>query len=303
MLTRRFKLIYLSGGTSKKCEFDFSKRLFLLSFVAFTTAFFLLSVVVGGLLFNRHSAGQIASLEFKNSALDAKLNQADDRFEELQGKVELLAQNGNDLRLYTNLPVLDPEIQQMGIGGSLPYHESINTGAEGLLAKIEQLDRQINLQENSLQQVREEIEEQAEYLRTVPSIRPTNIGAFSSLYGRRRDPFTGQWEPHMGVDICAPTGTPVYCTADGTVLHTSRQPGFGKVLVVDHGNGYRTLYAHLHRFRSVKGQKVERGELIAELGNTGRSTGPHLHYEVLKDKRYQNPLDYMFDGYAMARLP
>lgn len=303
MLSRHFKLIFLPGGTSKKHEFNFSRRLFLLCVGAFALASLLISIAVGQLMYNWYSARHISGLHYKNSRLTAQLSVANDRFEQLQQRVERLTQEGSDLRTYANLPVLDPETQQMGIGGSLPYQETVSTGAEVLLTKIEQLDRQISLQENSLARVHEEIDRRAEYLRSVPSIRPANAGVFSSRYGRRRDPFTGQWEPHMGIDISARRGTPVYATADGKVIHVKREPGFGRTLVIDHGNGYKTLYAHLHSFLVTRGQRVKRGDVIAEIGNSGRSTGPHLHYEVICNKQHQNPLDYMFDGYAMARLP
>lgn len=303
MLSRQFKLIFLPGGTSKKHEFNFSRRLFLLCVGAFALASLLISIAVGQLMYNWYSARYISSLQYKNSELISQLATADEQVEQLEQRVERLAQQGSDLRTYADLPDLDPETQQMGIGGSLPYQETVSTGAEVLLAKIEQLDRQISLQENSLSQVHEKIDRRAEYLRSVPSIRPANTGSFSSLYGRRRDPFTGQWEPHMGIDISARTGTPVYATADGRVIHVKREPGFGKTLVLDHGNGYKTLYAHLHSFLVTRGQRVKRGDVIAEIGNSGRSTGPHLHYEVIHNKQHQNPLDYMFEGFAMARLP
>jgi murein DD-endopeptidase MepM/ murein hydrolase activator NlpD len=191
----------------------------------------------------------------------------------------------------------------MGIGGALPYQEEVEFGAEELLTRLEKLDRQVSLQEKSLLEVRDEIEQQADFLRCVPSIRPLVGGSISSLFGRRRDPFTGQWEPHMGLDIVAPTGTPIYATADGKVILARREPAYGKTVVIDHGNGYKTRYAHMHRFYVTKGQKIQRGDPIGEVGNTGRSSGPHLHYEVMVNNQHQDPLDFMFDGFAMARLP
>ena len=303
MLTRRFKLIYLPGGTSKKHEFNFSRRLFLLCAGAFALAFLLLSVAGGCFLYGFYSARHLSALNLKNSELGSQLEIANGRMTQLSQRVDHLAQSGSNLRANAHLPLLDPETLQMGIGGSLPYQGPISTGAEELLARIEQLDRQISLQENSLVQVRDEVERHTEYLCSVPSIRPANGGSFSSLFGRRRDPFTGRWEPHMGLDINAPTGTPVYAAADGKVIHILREPAYGKVVIIDHGHGYKTLYAHLHRYYVSKGQKVKRGDPVAEIGNTGRSTGPHLHYEVIHNKQHVDPLDFMFDGYAMAKLP
>lgn len=303
MLPHRFKIIFLPGGSSKKNEFNFTRKLFILCVGAFALAFLLLAFTTGGILYGLYSARQLSALDYKNSELENQLALTSEKMDLLNHRVQNLAESGNDLRANAHLPLLDSGTLQMGIGGALPYQENIKTGAEELLAMLEQLDRQISLQENSLLQVRDKLATQEKYLRSVPSIKPVGIGAISSLFGRRRDPFTGQWEPHLGVDFCAPTGTPIYSTADGKIVNTSRQPGFGKALVIDHGNGYRTLYAHMHKFYVKKGQTVKRGDPIGEIGNTGRSTGPHLHYEVIKDNNHQDPLDFMFDGYAMARLP
>ncbi len=303
MLTRRFKIIFLPGGTSKKHEFNFSRRLFILCVSTFALAFLLIAFTTGAFMHGWYSARQISAFDFKNSELEAQLDIANEKMVIIDQRVQYLSKLGSDLRANAHLPLLDPGTLQMGIGGTLPYQETVRTGAEELLVTLEQLDRQISLQENSLAQVHDQFEAQGEYLRSVPSIRPVSGGAISSLFGRRRDPFTGQWEPHSGLDFRAPIGTPVYSTAEGKVINTSRQPGFGKVLIIDHGNGYRTLYAHLHRFYVKKGQEIKRGDPIGEVGNTGRSTGSHLHYEVIKDKKHRDPLDYMFDGYAMARIP
>ncbi len=303
MLAQRFKLIFLPAGTSKKREFNFSRRLFYLCVGAFAFAFLLLSITTGFVLYETYSTHQLSSLNFRSEELNSQLRTANSKLEQLQGRVDVLALNGDDLRYSANLPLFDPGVQQMGIGGSLPYSESANVGAETLLAKIDEIDRQISLQEKSLIEISNQLEEQSQYLMSVPSIRPVVSGSISSLFGRRRDPFTGQWVPHMGLDFNAQTGTPVYAAADGKVIHIRREPAYGKTIVIDHGNGYKTRYAHLHRYYVSKGQKVKRNDPIGEVGNTGRSTGSHLHYEVIHNKQHLNPLDFMFDGYAMARMP
>ena len=303
MLTRKFKLIFLPGGTSRKHEFNFTDRQFVVCIGAFALAFLLLSLSTGVVMYKVYSARKVSALNLKNSELDEQLALANARVEQLSHKVANIAENGSKLRAHAHLPLIDPEIQQMGIGGTLPYQESIRTGASVLLTRLEELDRQINLQENSLKQIGNQLTQQAEYLKSVPSVRPVDGCAISSLFGRRRDPFTGRWEPHMGLDFRGLTGTPVYATADGKVIHIRREPAYGKVIIINHGNGYKTLYAHLHSYYVKRGQRIKRGDPIGELGNTGRSTGPHLHYEVIKDKQHYDPLDYMFDGYSMARLP
>ena len=116
----------------------------------------------------------------------------------------------------------------------------------------------------------------------------------ASGYGYRRDPIYGTGRFHEGLDFAADTGTPVYATADGKVVHADWQSGYGNLLEIDHGYGYVTRYAHLSKFKVKEGDEVKRGDLIAETGNTGKSTGPHLHYEVRYRNSPQNPINYYF---------
>jgi murein DD-endopeptidase MepM/ murein hydrolase activator NlpD len=133
---------------------------------------------------------------------------------------------------------------------------------------------------------------------SMPSIRPCDIGWLSSRYGKRRDPFTGRQAFHRGIDFSLPVGTPVRVTAAGTVIVVEKQRGLGRVVKVDHGNGLVTVYAHLQEAAVSVGQDVARGDVIARSGNSGRSTAPHLHYEVRVAGRSVNPLTYILDTYA-----
>jgi murein DD-endopeptidase MepM/ murein hydrolase activator NlpD len=107
------------------------------------------------------------------------------------------------------------------------------------------------------------------------------------------DPFSGEGALHRGVDITAPTGTPVRAAADGVVLHANVMSGYGKLVIVDHGNGFETYYAHLSRFAVVAGQEIRQGELVGAVGSTGRVTAPHLHYEVRRYGNPQNPAHFL----------
>jgi murein DD-endopeptidase MepM/ murein hydrolase activator NlpD len=136
-----------------------------------------------------------------------------------------------------------------------------------------------------------------EYSRTwqknvVPSLWPVN-GALLSRFGERTDPFSGEGAIHSGVDISAPTGTPIHATADGVVVRAEYFAGYGKLVVIDHGNGMSTRYGHLSRFDVVPGQEVRRGDVIAFSGATGRVTAPHLHYEIRMGGAAINPHPYL----------
>lgn len=122
-------------------------------------------------------------------------------------------------------------------------------------------------------------------------------GRLLSSFGQRNDPFSGEGAYHAGVDIAAPSGTPVQATASGTVTQLGGINGYGKLVIVDHGNGYETYYAHLSQIDVIEGQQIRRGETIGEVGSTGRATGPHLHYEVRLNNVPVNP--YRF----LARTP
>ena len=123
-----------------------------------------------------------------------------------------------------------------------------------------------------------------------------NSYRLSSPFGYRRDPFNGGSRLHSGVDMAAPTGTPIYSTGDGVVSFAGRQSGYGLIIVIEHAFGFETRYAHLSRIRVTEGQRVSRGDLIGDMGSTGRSTGPHLHYEVRTGDTPQNPMNYITAG-------
>jgi murein DD-endopeptidase MepM/ murein hydrolase activator NlpD len=137
---------------------------------------------------------------------------------------------------------------------------------------------------------------------TVPSLWPVN-GRILSRFGDRQDPFSGEGAFHTGVDISATTGTPVHAAADGIVYMAEYEgPGYGKMVTIDHGNGIRTWYAHLSAFDVIAGQEVRRGQVIARSGNTGRTTSPHLHFEVRMGGSAVNPYPYLTKSVMLQQV-
>lgn len=130
------------------------------------------------------------------------------------------------------------------------------------------------------------------HMNTRPSIWPVD-GVLMSSYGERTDPFSGEGAYHAGVDISAPMGTPAHATADGIVIFADRSNGYGRLVIVDHGNGYETFYAHLSRFDVIAGQEIRLGETVGAVGASGRVTAPHLHYEVRVRKAPVNPYRFL----------
>jgi murein DD-endopeptidase MepM/ murein hydrolase activator NlpD len=153
---------------------------------------------------------------------------------------------------------------------------------------LEQLRTDARMEEVRQQDLISAINARRDLLAATPSIWPTK-GWISSSFGYRTSPFTGRREFHKGLDISGPIGTPVYAPANGTVTFSGTDGGYGICIVLNHGNGITTRYAHMHRTSVKVGQTVTRGELIGLMGNTGRSTGPHLHYEVRLNGVFVNP--------------
>lgn len=163
--------------------------------------------------------------------------------------------------------------------------------------KLDLLDRQLYTQIKSFDELQQLAVNNKERISHIPAIQPIsseNMKQMASGYGYRRDPIYGTSRFHEGLDFAADTGTPVYATADGRVVHAGWQSGYGNLVEVDHGYGYITRYAHLSRCDVTEGQTVSRGDKIAEVGNTGKSTGSHLHYEVRLNGAPQNPINYYF---------
>lgn len=163
--------------------------------------------------------------------------------------------------------------------------------------KLDLLDQMLYTQSKSYDFIAGEVMSNSDRTAHIPAIQPISekyLRAMASGYGYRRDPIYGTTKFHEGMDFSSPIGTPVYATGDGTVTHGSWKSQYGNLIEIDHGYNYTTRYAHLSQILVKPGQKVKRGDLIGKVGNTGKSTGPHLHYEVRFRGQPQNPVNYYF---------
>ncbi|WP_438970170.1 M23 family metallopeptidase [Methylophaga sp.] len=171
---------------------------------------------------------------------------------------------------------------------------------EGMILSSDALDRGIEQLSLDLESQGDTLAALEEYLITkdsiasgIPDGKPVEGGWVSSFYGYRVDPFNGKKTFHEGLDIAAKSGTPVNSVADGIVSWVGSRGGYGGLVEVDHGNGYVTRYAHNKTIKVKKGERVSKGEVLALIGSTGRSTGPHLHFEVLRDGQHINPYNFL----------
>lgn len=170
--------------------------------------------------------------------------------------------------------------------------------------KLDQITSQIYMQSKSFDEVFKLAKGKEKMLASIPAIQPvknTQLRAISSYFGYRTDPFYKVIKLHQGVDFSAPSGTPIFATGDGVVTVAGRDKGgYGNQVMINHGFSYQTMYAHLSKIKARRGERVKRGEVIGYVGNTGKSTSPHLHYEVHKSGKPINPINFFFNDLTPA---
>jgi len=199
------------------------------------------------------------------------------------------------LRIISGFKDASPHLRVPGNGnGYSSFQNGITEQDDSFLEKLNVLDYEVKNREVSFFQLEAYLQEQKDRLGRTPSISPMK-GYFSSQFGYRSDPLTGKRRQHNGIDIVNNMFTPIYAPADGVVVGTMTDNDFGYFLVIDHGYDTVSRYGHIAKFEVKVGQYVKRGDLIARMGNEGRSSGPHLHYEILVKDKYVNPSRYILD--------
>ncbi|MGK7393234.1 MAG: M23 family metallopeptidase [Candidatus Cyclobacteriaceae bacterium M3_2C_046] len=196
-------------------------------------------------------------------------------------------------------------IRRAGVGGTDRYKDLLESKLEkedlivNTFKKIDQLKKQMYIQTKSYDEIVQMAKNKDKMWASIPAIQPISnkeLNRLASGYGMRIHPIYKTRRMHTGIDFSAPRGTPIYATGDGVVkvVRDNGLSGYGKEVVVDHGYGYKTRYAHLDKFNIKRGQKIKRGECIGYVGSTGTSTAPHCHYEVIKDGKAVDPVHYFF---------
>ncbi len=251
-------------------------------------------VVCGVLVHYTRIAAEVAELRHlreENRALLTKTHEYEKNAGNLQAKVQQLQNTVTKLGVMAGLEHSLPE--PAGVGGV--------AGIESLPPRIDPMalslmERDVTRLTDRSAKLEEFYRDQTVLLASTPSVWPVR-GYLSAGFGNRIDPFTAQKDFHPGIDISTPVGTKVQAPADGVVISTGVQGGYGNAVVIDHGFGIVTRYGHLDSFNVKPGQRVKRGDVIAFVGSTGRSTGPHLHYEVWVRDQAQNPIHFILDEY------
>lgn len=231
--------------------------------------------------------GSAELVEERDALRQLNLGYAEDT-ERMAARIETLETQMRKLAVLAGAEPIPPLIG--GVGGAVATpagYDYVSDRLEDLSGRIASLGQQGVALERTMR-------EKSRLLASTPSVWPVR-GYLSSGFGRRSDPFTGEIEWHYGLDLNASTGTPVRATAEGLVIEASTSPTYGKYVVISHGFGTVTRYAHLSRIDVRRSQRLRRGQVLGLVGNTGRSRAPHLHYEVWINERAQNPLDYIVD--------
>lgn len=245
-------------------------------------------------------------LREENLALQAQLKTIRERIDHIGTTLDRVERFDKKLRVLTllsdpqrNLAMgpteTDPGSGEVPASGDNQFvRATANESPVAIASRLDRLSAEATRQEQSLQELQAYFQDQKSLLASIPSIWPTR-GWVTSDFGHRLDPYTADQVMHAGLDIAAPHGKDVHAPADGTVVFAGLEGGYGNVLVIDHGYGIKTRYGHLSAILVKPGDKVTRGQKVALVGNTGRSTGPHLHYEVRVNGIAQNPRKFILD--------
>ncbi len=302
-MKEKTRFIVISGDQKKYKEFKFS-RIQLVTYTLITLATVLIIANYGtDLLLEFNQNSKISKLRRTNSVLQNRLAEMDTRVTNLTNNMQHIAKKDDELRMIMGIEKLNSDIRNVGIGGARYDYDLIddvsgfdeNVSLSKQLTEIAKLEREVTLEKKSYHSLLLTFEKKQDSIAYLPSIRPILRGNIASGFGMRRHPLYHIMRFHEGLDISAPIGTPIYATANGVINFAGGMAGYGKMVKINHKYGYGTRYGHMSKILVRKGQSVKKGEKIGEVGNTGLSTAPHVHYEVRYHGQPQNPKYYYFD--------
>ncbi len=270
----------------------------------FSTVISIIFMVVGYIVFTPLFESP-KEKELKRQYEFVKLNEElhSKKIEELAKRLEEIQERDNNIyRLYFEVNPIPLEQRRAGFGGVNRYQALEGFDNSEMVIDVTKnmdiLSKQLYIQSKSLDEIVKLAEDKEKLLAAIPAIQPVkkeDLTRMASGFGWRSDPFTKARKRHYGMDFTAPLGTAVYASGDGQVIRADQgSTGHGKHIRIDHGFGYISLYAHLSKYNVRKRQKVKRGDLIGFVGNTGRSKGPHLHYEIIKNGHKINPINFYY---------
>ncbi|MFN8324596.1 MAG: M23 family metallopeptidase [Flavobacteriaceae bacterium] len=251
---------------------------------------------------DRLQAREIETMKLQYAILNKKMDQIDEVLESIEDR------DNNIYRAYFNTSPIPTEQRKAGFGGVNRYKQLEGLNNSELVIntskRVDVISKELAIQSNSLDEILKLAKDKNKLLSAIPAIQPVKneqLKRMASGFGYRTDPFTKARKMHEGMDFTAPTGTPIYATGDGVIKRADNTAsGYGNHIVIQHGYGYETLYGHLSKYNCRAGQRVKRGDIIGYVGSTGRSEAPHLHYEVHKEGKVVNPINFYYGNISAA---
>jgi murein DD-endopeptidase MepM/ murein hydrolase activator NlpD len=251
---------------------------------------------------DRLQAREIETMKLRYAILNKKMDEVDEVLSEVADRDNTI------YRAYFNTSPIPTEQRKAGFGGVNRYKELEGYNNSDLVIntskRVDVISKELAIQSKSLDEILKLAKEKNKLLAAIPAIQPVrneNLKHMASGFGYRSDPFTKVRKMHEGMDFTSPMGTPIFATGDGVVVSADNsKSGYGNHVEINHGFGYLTLYGHLSKYKCRAGQRVKRGDVIGYVGSTGRSEAPHLHYEVHKDGKVVNPLNFYYGNISAA---
>ena len=305
MAQRHWSVVIVPHGSSESRSLRVSARAVKVLAVVAVTVLFATTGLGYAIVARAVDLSRLERMERRNLLLAEELEQARTAVVALADTVRELALRDEQVRLLAGLEPINPEVLLAGVGGPVSWSEEEQILSEGptgraaldLRSRLDGLVRRAGLLAVSYQQAVESLSVHQDRLNRTPSISPIapSVGWFTSGFASaRQHPIFNEARPHPGIDVSAPMGTPILAPASGRVVDVRVKTGYGKTVTIDHGFGVVTMFAHCSRINARVGQWVARGEKIAEVGNTGIATGPHLHYEVAVGGEQVDPRTFIF---------
>lgn len=315
MKNKNYSIIVVSGATSSSKDFVLSSKLIRNSIIALSILLLIFGFVIFDYLTISFDKEKMNRLERENIEKEETIAKLTADFEQLSNDLKRMEIYKEKIMVAVGL-TSPYALKEVGGGGSWSEDSVGGTSIENvktvesppgkletqkkkqtnqqIIKRTEAITRKAKEVEQALQYVETQINEQKSKLASTPALWPTR-GYITDTFGMRTHPITGKRHFHNGLDIATQLGNKVIATADGYVLITENTSILGNLIAIDHGFGFSTRYGHLSSFAVKEGDRVKRGQVIGWVGNTGRSTAPHVHYEVIYMGKNQNPMNYIFD--------
>jgi len=248
-----------------------------------------------------NSNKDLQTLKKENQLLKEKIIAISKNYDALQKDLSSISDISDQLRLAANLTPISPEERELGVGGSVvseQLYSELGSDVMDAINVTEKVIKRFEFEKDQFSEIVDRLKLNKELFESVPAIVPTEGSYSVDSYGMRFHPILHINKMHNGIDILNSVGTPVNASGKAKVVFVGTRGGYGLAVELDHGFGYKTIYAHLSSVLVKEGQIVKRGQLIAKSGSSGLSSGPHLHYEVIHNGQNLNPADFFFDEYS-----